>query len=62
MPIQISTIVPAHNALWVGTENGVLLAFPFTAPAIVAEETGWELIKVHVLIMLFVLLEMRFGN
>ncbi len=46
MPIQISTIVPAHNSLWVGTENGVLLTYPFTAPTLVAEETGWELIKV----------------
>ncbi|XP_064389580.1 C-Jun-amino-terminal kinase-interacting protein 4-like isoform X2 [Halichondria panicea] len=45
MPIQISTIVPAHNSLWVGTENGVLLTYPFTAPTLVAEETGWELIK-----------------
>ncbi len=46
MPIQISTIVPAHNSLWVGTENGVLLTYPFTAPTLVAEETGWEFIKV----------------
>ncbi len=46
MPIQISTIVPAHNSLWIGTENGVLLTYPFTAPTLVAEETGWELIKV----------------
>ena len=46
MPIQISTVVVAHNALWVGTENGVLLTFPFNAPTLVTEETGWEVIKV----------------
>jgi len=46
MPIQISTVVIAHNALWVGTENGVLLTFPFNAPTLVTEETGWEVIKV----------------
>jgi len=47
MPIQISTLVPAHNSLWVGTENGVLLIYPFTAPTLVAEESGWEFIKVR---------------
>lgn len=46
MPIQVSTLIPAHNALWVGTENGVLLSFPFTVPTMVAEEAGWEFIKV----------------
>ena len=46
MPIQVSTLIPAHNALWVGTENGVLLTFPFTVPTTVAEEAGWEFIKV----------------
>lgn len=45
MPIQISCLVAAHNSLWVGTENGILLTFPFNAPAVVAEETGWEVIK-----------------
>ena len=45
MPIQVSTLIPAHNALWVGTENGVLVSFPFTLPTMVAEESGWELIK-----------------
>jgi hypothetical protein len=30
----------------VGTENGVLLSFPFTVPTMVAEEAGWEFIKV----------------
>jgi len=47
MPIQISTLVSAHNSLWVGTENGVLLTYPFTTPSMVAEESGWELIKVR---------------
>ena len=46
MPIQISTLVAAHNCLWLGTENGIILTFPFTAPTMVAEETGWEVIKV----------------
>ena len=46
MPIQISTVVVAHNALWIGTENGVLLTFPFNSPTLVAEESGWEVIKV----------------
>ena len=47
MPIQISSLVAAHNSLWVGTENGILLTFPFNAPSVVAEETGWEVIKVR---------------
>ncbi len=47
MPIQISTLIAAHSSLWVGTENGVLVSYPFTAPAVVAEESGWELIKVR---------------
>lgn len=46
MPIQISTVAVADNALWIGTENGVLLTFPFNAPTLVAEESGWEVIKV----------------
>ena len=46
MPIQISSVVAAHNSLWVGTENGLLLTFPFNAPTVVAEEAGWEVIKV----------------
>lgn len=45
MYIQVSTIVAAHNSLWVGTENGVLLVFPFNTPTSVAEETGWEVAK-----------------
>lgn len=47
MPVQISTLIAAHSTMWVGTENGVLLAFPFTSPSMVAEESGWELIKVR---------------
>ena len=47
MPVQISTLAAAHNSLWVGTENGVLLTYPFTTPSMVAEESGWELIKVR---------------
>lgn len=46
MPIQVSTMAVAHNTLWVGTENGAMLAFPFSTPAAIAEESGWELIKV----------------
>ena len=46
MAIQISSLVAAHNSLWLGTENGILLTFPFNAPSVVAEETGWEVIKV----------------
>lgn len=46
MPIQVSTMAVAHNTLWVGTENGVTLAFPFSTPAAIAEESGWEVIKV----------------
>ena len=39
--IQVSTLIPAHNALWVSyTENGVLVSFPFTVPTMVAEEAG----------------------
>ena len=48
MAIQISCLVAAHNSLWVGTENGILLTFPFNAPSVVAEETGWEVIKVSI--------------
>ena len=47
MPIQVSTLVAAHSSLWVGTENGILVSYPFTAPATVAEESGWEVIKVR---------------
>ena len=54
MPIQMSTVAVAHNALWIGTENGVLLTFPFNAPTLVAEESGWEVIKVHRFFFLFV--------
>jgi hypothetical protein len=45
MPIQVSSVTAAHNSLWIGTENGILITFPFNAPSIVAEETGWEVIK-----------------
>ena len=48
MPVMVSCLTAAHNSLWVGTENGVLLTFPFNRPTIVAEETGWEVIKVCV--------------
>ena len=48
MAIQISCLVAAHDCLWVGTENGILLTFPFNAPSVVAEETGWEVIKVRI--------------
>ena len=46
MPVMVSCLTAAHNSLWVGTENGVILTFPFNRPTIVAEETGWEVIKV----------------
>ena len=54
MPIQVSTLIPAHNALWVGTENGVLLSFPFTVPTMVAEEAGWEFIKVSYTLYMYI--------
>lgn len=40
--IRISSMVAAHNALWIGTENGIVVSFPFSSPTIVAEEAGWE--------------------
>ena len=58
MPIQISTVAVAHNALWIGTENGVLLTFPFNAPTLVAKESGWEVIKVRRAFFFFGLLGM----
>ena len=46
MPVPVSCITAAQNSLWVGTENGILLNFPFSHPTMVAVETGWEVIKV----------------
>ena len=46
MPVPISCIVAAHSSLWVGTENGIILSYPFSLPNMVAEESGWEVIKV----------------
>ena len=46
MPVFISTLAAAHTSLWVGTENGVIICFPFNKPSVVGEETGWEVIKV----------------
>lgn len=46
MPVPVSCLVAAQNSLWVGTENGIILNFPFNRPSIVAEESGWEVIKV----------------
>ena len=46
MPVPVSCIVAAHSSLWVGTENGVILSYPFSLPSMVSEETGWEVIKV----------------
>lgn len=40
--IRISSMVAAHNSLWIGTENGIVMSFPFSSPTIVAEEAGWE--------------------
>lgn len=46
MPVFVSSMIAAHSSLWVGTENGVIVSFPFNRPALVGEETGWEVIKV----------------
>ena len=46
MPVPVSCVVAAQNSLWIGTENGIILNFPFSRPTIVAEESGWEVIKV----------------
>ena len=35
-------MVAAHNSLWIGTENGIIVSFPFSSPTVVAEEAGWE--------------------
>ena len=35
-------MVAAHNSLWIGTENGIVVSFPFSSPTVVAEEAGWE--------------------
>ena len=40
--IRITTLIAVHNALWIGTENGIIVSFPFSSPTIVAEEAGWE--------------------
>jgi hypothetical protein len=45
MPVPVSCITAAQSALWVGTENGLMLNYPFSRPTIAAEETGWEVIK-----------------
>lgn len=47
MPVPVTCVVAAQNSLWIGTENGIIINFPFSHPAIVAEETGWEVIKVR---------------
>ena len=47
MPVPVSCVTAAQNSLWVGTENGVILSYPFSLPNMVAEETGWEVIKVR---------------
>ena len=43
--IRITTLIAVHNALWIGTENGIIVSFPFSSPTIVAEEAGWEVMK-----------------
>ena len=30
----------AHNALWIATDTGVIVQYPFSTPAVVAEEQG----------------------
>ena len=45
-PIQVSTLLATYSCLWVGTENGIIVSFPFTTPIIIAEESGWEVLKV----------------
>lgn len=46
MPVHVSCVIAAQNSLWVGTDNGIIMNFPFSRPTIVAEESGWEVIKV----------------
>ena len=38
--VKISSMVAAHNALWIATDTGVIVQFPFSTPAVVAEEQG----------------------
>lgn len=45
MSIQVSTLLATYSCLWVGTENGIIVTFPFTAPIVIAEESGWEVLK-----------------
>lgn len=46
MPIYVSTLLATYNALWVGTENGIVVTFSFGSPVVVSEESGWEVLKV----------------
>ncbi|XP_065910931.1 C-Jun-amino-terminal kinase-interacting protein 3-like [Dysidea avara] len=43
--VKISSMVAAHNALWIATDTGVIVQFPFSTPTMVAEEQGWEVMK-----------------
>lgn len=43
--VKISSMAAAHNALWIATDTGVIVQFPFSTPAVVAEEQGWEVMK-----------------
>lgn len=38
--VKISSMAAAHNALWIATDTGVIVQFPFSTPAVVAEEQG----------------------
>jgi len=38
--VKISSMVAAHNALWIATDTGVIVQFPFSTPTMVAEEQG----------------------
>ena len=38
--VKIASMVAAHNALWIATDTGVIVQFPFSTPAVVAEEQG----------------------
>ena len=38
--VKIASMVAAHNALWIATDTGVIIQFPFSTPAVVAEEQG----------------------
>ena len=46
MPIYVSTLLATYNSLWVGTENGVIMTLSFGKSVVVADDSGWEVLKV----------------